>query len=280
MEELTDWSSQDKRKLKLIIQLNTEFINAANMTKDKIPEADYPLVDFVFIGFFNRFIDTLVSTTILLQHYKDQRNVETAIGLTLRASLLDFLVSVYLGSYELEVDKTKPETEKKFDEVLSNFICDQLRYTIKHLELAYKGHIITHEQYSKGLKNFYDKHHVFFKRFDENNLSSCLKGKKFSITDVFNRIHQDKRLKHLSEAYDYYTFYSKYDHFGILTNSMQSMSITEEFSRIILSHNYIYKGLISAALKIAETHKELMKFSFELQVVYKRFLPLITIPKS
>ncbi len=126
------------------------------------------------------------------------------------------------------------------------------------------------------MKNFYDKHNVFFTHFDVNNLSNCLKGKKFSITDVFNRIHQDKRLKHLPEAYDYYTFYSKYDHFGILTNSMQSMSISEEFSRIRLSYDYIYKGLISSSLKIGETYKEVRMYGYELQLIYKRFLPLIS----
>lgn len=273
MNQITDWSLEDCHKLKLLIQLNDEFVTVANEAKDKIPEGDYPMVDFVFIGFFNRYIDTIVSTNILLQHYKEKRNVETSIGLSLRASLLDFMIAVYFGTYELEVDSTRPETQKKFEEVITSFLCDQTKYTIKHLDLAYKSQIITYSVYSKALKNFYHKHKVFFTHFDEKNLSSCLKGKKFSVTDVFNRIHQDKKLKHLSLVYDYYTFYSKYDHFGILTNSMQNMSISEEFARIRLSYNYIYQGLISATLKISETHKELLKYGDDLQLLYKRFVP-------
>jgi hypothetical protein len=270
---VTDWSLEDCHKLKLLIQLNDEFVTVANEAKGKIPEGDYPMIDFVFIGFFNRYIDTIVSTNILLQHYKEKRNVETSIGLTLRASLLDFMIAVYFGTYELEVNSTKPETQKKFEEVVTSFLCDQIKYTIKHLDLAYKSQIIPYSEYSKGLKNFYDKHSVFFTHFDEKNLSSCLKGKKFSVTDVFNRIHQDKQLKRLSEVYDYYTFYSKYDHFGILTNSMQNMSISEEFARIRLSYNYIYQGLISATLRISETHKDLLKYGYDLQLLYKRFVP-------
>lgn len=276
MNEIADWSLDDEHKLKLLIQLNDEFICIANEAKDRIPDGDYPLSDFVFIGFFNRYIDTITSTNILLQHYKEKRNVETSIGLTFRASLLDFMIAVYIGTYELEIDDIQPETQKKFDEALTNFICDQIKYSIKHLELAYKSQIITYLEYSNGLKNFHDKHSAFFTHFDEKNLSGCLKGKKFSITDVFNRIHQNKQLKHLSQVYDYYTFYSKYDHFGILTNSMQNMPVSEEFARIRLSYDYIYKGLISATLKLSETHPELLKYGYDLQVLYKKFLPLIS----
>lgn len=275
MNELNEWSLNDDQKLKLLIQLNNEFISIAIDAKHKIPEVNYPLLDFVFIGFFNRFIDTIISTNILLQHYKEKRNVETSIGLTLRASLLDFMVAVYIGSYELEIDSTKPETQKKFDNILNSYICDQLKYSIKHLELAFKSQIITYSEYFDGIKNFYEKHSTFFTHFDEKNLSRCLKEKKFSVIDLFNRIHQDKQLKYLSEVYDYYTFYSKYDHFGILTNSMQNMSISEEFARIRLSYDYIYKGLITTVLKLSETHKELLKYGYDLQSVYKRFLPLI-----
>lgn len=276
MNKLTDWSLDDEKKLKLLIQLNDEVISIANEAKYKIPEDDYPLLDFVWIGFFNRFIDTLVSTNILLQYYKEKRNVETAIGLTFRASLLDFMIAVYFGTYESEIDDKKPETRKRLDDVLTNFICDQLKYTIKHLELAHKLQVITYQQYSIGLKNFFEKHKIFFTHFDEKNLTSCLKGKKFTVTEVFNRIHQDKQLKHLSEVYDYYIFYSKYDHFGILTNSMQSMSITEEFARIRLIYDYIYKGVISMSLKLCETHKDLLKYGYDLQRVYKKFVPLVT----
>lgn len=275
MNESTEWSVDDENRLKLLIEINGEIICIANAAKDKIPEDNYPLINYVFIGFFNRFIDTLVSTNILLRHYKEKRNVETSIGLTFRASLLDFMTVVYFGTYEQEINVEKPETQEKFDEVLTNFICDQLKYTIKHIELVYNSQIITFAEYSNMIKNFYDKHNAFFTHFDEKNLCTCLKGKKFSVINVFNRIHQDKKLKHFSSVYDYYTFYSKYDHFGILTNPMQNIPISEEFARIRLSYNYIYQGLISVTLKLSETHRELLKYGYDFQGLYKKFVSLI-----
>ncbi len=270
-----DWSIDDDNILKVLVPLNEEMISIANEAKSKIPDGDYTLLDFVFIGFFNRFIDTLVSTNILLQNYKQNRNVETAIGLTFRASLLDFMTLVYFGSYELDIDDSKPETNKKHEEVLTNFVCEQLRYTIKYWELVYKSRVINDKEYSLALKNFYETHKVYFTHFDEKNLSACLKGKKYTNTDMFNRIHQDKKLKHLSNVYDYYTFYSKYDHFGILTNSMQDMSITDEFSRIRYCYDYIYQGIIITVLKLGDKFPSLLPYGDELQKTYKKLRPLL-----
>jgi len=214
---------------------------------EKFPTGDYDLLVFTFINYLERFTHNLEAVNILLREYKDKPNIETSIGLTIRASLLDFMTITYLSTYQADIlSKDDKENEAKFNKQFDGLMTDQIHNTIKYLKLTRDVGLITKYEYNVAIENSWHTYGFLFtdKTVNYENPESKLISKEHkSPKQYFTRIHNHPLTKKFSMVYDLYTYYSKYEHFGIMTHFMQRQGLNKDFEMMIASMKYMIRGI-------------------------------------
>ncbi len=206
-------SNDNEEKLKNAILLLDKIIATGNSALNKFPTAQYQLIIFTFINYLERFVFNLDSIKILLQHYKIKPNIETAIGLIVRASLLDFMTITYLSTYQADIkSKDDYEGEEQFNKQFDSLISDHIYNTIKYLKFTRDKGLISQTEYNTALENTWNNYSFVFTdtaidyEKPENKLIS---REHKSPKELFTRIHKHPLTKKFSTVYDLYIYYSK-----------------------------------------------------------------------
>jgi hypothetical protein len=224
-----------------------KIVAVAKSALEKFPTGDYDLLVFTFINYLERFTHNLEAVNILLREYKDNPNIETSIGLTIRASLLDFMTITYLSTYQVDIlSKDDKENEEKFNKQFDGLMTDQIHNTIKYLKLTRDVGLITNDEYKVAIKNTWETYSFLFidKTVDyENPESKLISREHKSPKQYFTRIHNHPLTKKFSMVYDLYTYYSKYEHFGIMTHFMQRQGVNNDFEMMLSSMKYMTRGI-------------------------------------
>ena len=259
---------ENERKLLQAISLIDKIIIVGQSALDKFPTDDYTLIIFTFINYLERFTHNLQAINILLREYKDKPNTETSIGLTIRASLLDFITITYLSTYQADIlSKDDKENEEKFDKAFGSLMADQIRKTLTYLKLVREVKLITNEDYKKAIENSWHTYSFLFvdKIVDyENPEKKLISRKQIFVTDYFKRIHNHTLTNKYSMVYDLYTYYSKYEHFGIMTHFIQRQGVNNDFDTMVASMKYLTRGIgasfvfLSYPIDKLQTEKEKM----------------------
>lgn len=240
-------SADNEQRLKDAILLLDRIVATGNAALKKFPTDHYELIVFTFINYLERFVFNLDSINILLRQYKTKPNVETAIGLVIRASLLDFMTITYLSSYQADIkSKDDKEGEAKFDKQFDGLIADQIYNTIKYLKLTRDTGLITQADYKKALENSWHTYNFVFTDtvVDYDNPEKKLISREHkSPKELFTRIHNHPLTKKFSIVYDLYTYYSKYEHFGIMTHFIQRQGLDNDFDTMIAAMKYMVRGI-------------------------------------
>ena len=270
MEKTEILTPESKQRLEITISLIQQAIKIGTSALNKFPTSEYEILIFTFINYLERFTFSLESIEILLNNFKKKPNVETAIGLIIRASLLDFMTITFLSSYQADIKPDNPNGQKDFDKHLDALVSDQIHNTIKYLELVKKSKLITQEEFELTIKNLNHTYSFLFNGVDLIDPSSMLKIKMFvSTKQIFTRIHNHPLTKKFAMVYDLYTYYSKYEHFGIMTHFMQRQNINADLDRIIWSISYIINGIGAA---FAYLNNPTVKLVAEIQQLDKLIL--------
>jgi hypothetical protein len=244
MDKLT---LENEAKLLEAIGFIDKIVAVGKSALEKFPTGDYDLLVFTFINYLERFTHNLEAVNILLREYKDKPNIETSIGLTIRASLLDFMTITYLSTYQADIlSKDDKENEAKFNKQFDGLMTDQIHNTIKYLKLTRDVGLITKDDYKVAIENSWHTYSFLFtdKIVDYENPESKLISKEHkSPKQYFTRIHNHPLTKKFSMVYDLYTYYSKYEHFGIMTHFMQRQGVNNDFDMIIASMKYMTRGI-------------------------------------
>lgn len=237
-------TTKSEQRLQAIIALTQHTIKVGVSALNKFPTAEYEVLVFTFINYLERFTYALESIEILLNNFKEKPNVETAIGLTIRASLLDFITIIYISSYQVDITPENPKGQEEFDKIFDELVSDQVSYTIKFLKLMKSTSQITQDEFELAIRNLNHTYNFLFTGLNLKDLASTLKAKPSnSPTKFFKRILQHTATEKFAMAYDLYIYYSKYEHSGIMTHFMQRQSINQDLDRIIWSINYIVRGI-------------------------------------
>lgn len=240
-------SNENEEKLKNAILLLDKMIATGNSALNKFPTDQYELIVFTFINYLERFVFNLDSIKILLQHYKIKPNVETAIGLIIRASLLDFMTIAYLSSYQADIkSKDDKEGEEKFNKQFDGLISDQIFNTIKYLKLTRDIGLITQSDYKTALENSWHNYSFVFTDTTidyEKPEKKLISREHKSPKELFTRIHNHPLTNKFSIVYDLYTYYSKYEHFGIMTHFIQRQGLDNDFTTMITAMKYMVRGI-------------------------------------
>jgi hypothetical protein len=238
---------ENETKFSEAINLIDKIVEVGKSALKKFPTDDYELIVFTFINYLERFTHNLEAINILLREYIGKPNIETSIGLTIRASLLDFITITYLSTYQADVfSKDDKENEAKFNKQFDGLMADQIHNTIKYLKLTRDVGLITKDDYKKAIENSWHAYSFLFvdKVVDYENPEKKLISKEIkSPKQYFKRIHSHPLTKKFSMVYDLYTYYSKYEHFGIMTHFMQRQGVNNDFETMIASLKYMTRGI-------------------------------------
>ena len=240
-------SESNLEKLKIARELLNEIIYVGEEALIKLNHVEVNHNLQIFHGCLGRFVHNLDSVHILLEHYPANRNVETAIGLAIRASLLDFMTIAYLFTYSADATKDNPEAHNKYETEIQTLIGDHLYNFIPYIKLMRDKNFINQGVYKTIIKNMW----VHFPHaFNTNEIDyerpeqKLLIIKKFkSPKELFLRMSNHPLTKDLAGIYDLYSYYSKYEHFGVLTNFFRNQGINRNFINIITSTDYMVRGM-------------------------------------
>ncbi len=259
-------SEDYKTRLTNIITINDKifFLGLKEYRKFPSGECEKP-THFVFQNYLERFIFNFEAITLLLKEYLSKPTMEHSIGMLVRSSLLDFLTIQYLTSYGF--DKAD---EKTFIKIGNSILCDHIHNTFKY----YK---ITGTDIGIEFKEEVDNIRALFPfLFNDEPINynepgkNLIGGRLSSTTDMYNRIKVNPMTKRFAKVYELYSYYSKYEHFGILSHHFQKRGEDTNFNNMVWGLHYMILGIeisLGYLSDKVETHEAIK----QLQLLRKQF---------
>jgi hypothetical protein len=263
--------SEDYRnRIANIITINDKifFLGLKEYRKFPSGECEKP-THFVFQNYLERFIFNLEATNVLLKEYLTKPSMEHSIGMLIRSSLLDFLTIQYLTSYGF--DKVD---ENSFIKIGNSILCDHIHNTFKYYKITEVDTGIEFKEEVDNLRALFP----FLFNDEPINYSEPAKnligGRLSTTTDMYNRIKVHPKTKKFAKVYELYSYYSKYEHFGILSHHFQKRGEDTNFNNMVWGLHYMILGIeISLAYlsdkvdtNLAMQEIQLLRTQFEVQI--------------
>lgn len=207
-------------------------------------EQSFDSWNLIVADLLDRFISTTNTAVLLIKHHGDSANNRQSLMILLRASIQDYLIINYLYSYYFDAYKSVEDKDKNtFENRLSRLYSDQLRYSIEHLLMLKEAGILKNDTYILSIKSLGSKYPQFFNidKIDFEKPKESLLFDKFpSNKDIFKRLNSHKIAKRFSHLFDYYTMFSKVEHYGLFSRDLK---LSEDSMNAILdSLEYIIHG--------------------------------------
>lgn len=203
--------------------------------------------EFSLTLFLERFSDNSRSLSILIKLLNIYPNIETSIGLILRSCLLDFVIINYL----IIIRETKGEDA--YIEELNKLMFDNIVRTVKILKTYWDTGYINKTEYEErilSLKSNCSYYLTILKIEDIESIPDC--NKFLTPIQLFRKIQSNSKYKKNSYAFVLYDWYSKYDHFGILSYAFPRWSDTKNILRITQSISYLLEGMAFVLILLNE----------------------------
>lgn len=162
--------------------------------------------------------------------------------------MLDFVFLIYLSTFKDEVDLNQdPTGATDLEKELDIFYTDHIKFALRDLQTVEKLHLITTEEYRLAIDKQYQRFRPFFVDAIpnyEDPTSKLVEQKYRSPSTYFKRIASNDSTIRYVPAYDFYLFYSKFEHLGIFSNEFQTQDMNESLERIIHSIYFLITGLV------------------------------------
>ena len=207
----------------------------------------------VYHSIFKRYIYCLETINILIVDFDvDKKHREQSIAIVLRASLLDYLTTLYLRTYYAEKKAGIKSLKSSYDEEFDKLLSEQIRRILTVSNKDKSTSAYNHESFCKSVdtmrKNF---SYVFdnSKPIDYDKPENSLKYKRQDdISPSVIRKRLDNYSKNLNgidylHVFSLYDIYSKYDHFGVMSMLLEHMDINEVCFNMLWSVFHITDGI-------------------------------------
>lgn len=273
-----EFSSEEKVKFQAAINLIGKTVDTGNRALLKFPTEHYDLELFMFINLLERFTVHLLGINQLLKQYANNPALEQPIGLIARAGLLDFMIITYISSYQADIGYSADPDGSRYKQQLNKILCDQVQFTFKFAREAKNSSIISTDEYKQVVESTV---HNYSFLFTDNVIddyekpeTKLVEQKTISPVQLFKRIHSHSLTIKFSMIYDLYTYYSKYEHFGIMTHFMQRQGVDVDMERIFGAVQYLIKGMGATFRYLAGPENILEKEINELDKLEEDFVLL------
>lgn len=189
------------------ISLSSKYLNVCRVLTSGAELTKPENAVFIQACIFERLCDGLQSANALMKLAKKGMDVENSLGLILRCACVDMITVLYITSIKDETELFRETNRILFgnvsrDKKYFNFLIDE-----NILPKEYKATI------SKKL----DVYETEFKQKFGKKLEDI------STSDMHKKLRHSG-LKQVSKMYDYFIYYSKYEHFSKTTYEIQRMN--------------------------------------------------------
>jgi hypothetical protein len=210
-------------------------IEHAGKTIKHYNKANVKRVQFFYLGLCERLqagakgLKTLLTT----MENQNERELEFSAGLVVRTMLLDFLIG--LRGYDIfntgrDTGKARVDTEAELTDYCNSVLADGVTHTFKHLTHFKNEGAITQDQLNEAFRTMAQKYQAFVEPYHEDGNPPAAKFKPApKVLQLFKMLSSGgPELKELAKNYDTYSFYSKYEHFNIMSYDLMRRYTVEQ----------------------------------------------------
>lgn len=207
----------------------------------------------VYHSLFRRYIYCLDTINLLITDFdKDTKYREHSIAIVLRASLLDYLTTLYLRTFHAEKKAGVKSLKSSYDEEFDKLLSEQIRRILTVSPKDKNTSAYNHESFCKSVDTMYSNFRTLFddsKPIDYEKPANSLKYKRqddISSNEIRKRLDNfSKNLKGIDylHVFSLYDIYSKYDHFGVMSMLLEHMDINEVSDNMLWSVFHITDGI-------------------------------------
>lgn len=211
------------------------FINQIKKTSTNFHDQDLNDIQYFSIGLLERLEYSSYNIKLILENISIIPELDFSAGLSLRAILLDSLITLNL--VKLWNENTNICTDLELEAIISGFcktvLADGLGNTLNFFEQSKKLNFIGEEKLKNYYNNIVNKYPNYFLEYKFDGTKPKVSVDRLIKTpELFGLLAQNKETRTLSKIYDAYSYYSKYDHFGIQYFKVINSPIEESISRI------------------------------------------------
>ena len=230
----------------------------------------YKLSTEFILEVLKRFNANSIAVNNLLVLLKNNFTLIHPIGLLIRSSLLDFIMLMYLNSKNnSEIINDKEWIESQLKIIYSN----QLNHTLKDFDKQYINPKLT--QLKDLLAEKFPS--LIIKKEGIYNIKH--KG-KISTYDMILKMKNNSYTKPFVGVYERWSFYSKYEHYGVLTYDIQRVDEIIILSGIAKSIWTILIGIMNCFNMVPQINDKInidSEIKDKLELVQKQFINFLII---
>ena len=206
----------------------------------------------IYNSLFKRYIYNFESVSVLLKDFDvNKKHRILPISIVLRASLLDYLTTLYLITFQAE-KKIKGKLDKEYKIVVDKLMSEQIRRIISVNENDKKTKFYNYNEHCQTVDLLKVKFPYLFDQNIEIDYNKPSKSLIYNINDDIKPGTIRKRLDdisnqleniHYEDVFYLYDLYSKYDHFGTISIFLENINIDLVCSNILGALFHISEGL-------------------------------------
>lgn len=207
----------------------------------------------VYHSIFRRYIYCLDTINLLITDFDSETKYrEQSIAIVLRASLLDYLTTLYLKTFHSEKKAGVKSLKSSYDEEFDKLLSEQIRRILTVSPKDKNTSAYNHDRFCNSVNTMYRNFTTLFdqsKPIDYVNPENSLKYKRkddISSNEIRKRLDNfSKNLKGIDylHVFSLYDIYSKYDHFGVMSMLLEHMDINEVCENMLWSVFHITDGI-------------------------------------
>lgn len=237
-------TSNSTLQLHQLIKLLEDVIPVGRKLLQGIPTDHFKEPMFIKINIFERHINRIEVIIPLLKQWENSPFVEDSIGLIVRGCLSDVISQFYIEDVHSKVKSCPSPEEVKYLEVASSLLADHIHTGIRHMKTLRDAGVLTREKSMENIDHWKALYPPYFKKEPinyDNPIKNVLPKPYPSTAHIIKLIRNSDLLRKfdLDTLYISYFFYSKYEHFGATTNSLQNSDMNMSFYMMMDSLTYI-----------------------------------------
>lgn len=275
-------SSELQNKLYQLIELLETVISTGKSVISKIPVNLFKEPMFIRVNLFHRYINRIEVLIPLLKEWEKNINVEDSIGIIIRACLVDVISQFYLEEFHSKVNTCPSEEEDKYLQVARDLLADHIFSGVKYLKTLKDASVFTNAYYKESIDEWKRLYPPYFKNevINYDKPTQNIAANPFPPPiQILKEIRNSDLLKRQNpdQIYMSYFFYSKYEHFGVTTNSLQTKDINMSFYFMMDSMTYILFGCWLCCAHFENADAKLKDDSEKIHSIREEFIRIVNV---
>ena len=261
MEFIQLLSDEYKVKLGQLRPIISDIVKLGIKVEQQFPDSHQSELIFIRMNLFSRFIHRLKCINYLLVFIESDPTMEDNIGLIIRAGLADLIPMLYLDVVHSNIKNINDDNDENnilHAEQTRAFLCDHI-YSLMSFFKDYKSAgEYSDDQYRMMLDKLKSDHSPYFYEtpMDYKNPKANVDAKRFvknaEMIAYMRQYPQVLDNKIIHQIYEMYSYYSKYEHFGIFTNGMQNMEMDTLIFRILSCIRFFIYGIYLCCIHLMQ----------------------------